>query len=95
LIAGQLAARLLVNELAETVVETALPVLDAGLEQFIGQAERGEFAHGMRQQCNAYAKFFEFRRALVDAAGNAAFLEVECERQSADAAADDGDFHRA
>ena len=34
LVAGQLAARLLVDELAEAVVETALAVLDAGLEQF-------------------------------------------------------------
>ncbi len=49
LIAGEFAARLLVDELAETVEEAAFAVLDAGREQRVADAERGELAHGMRQ----------------------------------------------
>src|SRR4029078_12253731 len=93
LIARQLAARFLVNELAEPVVEAALAILDAGLEQFVGQAERGELAHGMWQQRDAYGELPQLGRPFIDAAVNATFLEVECERQSANAAPDNGNFH--
>jgi hypothetical protein len=56
LIAGELAARLLVDELAEAVEETAFDVLDAGCEQLAVDAERGELAHGMREQGDADAQ---------------------------------------
>src|SRR5690349_3146783 len=95
LVAGQFAARLLVYELPKAIVEAALAVLDAVAEQTIGEAERAEFAHGVRQQRYADAEFLELRRALVYAAGNAAVLEIECERQPANAAADDCYFHSA
>ena len=71
----------------------ALAVLDAGCEQFVAEAERAEFAHRMRQQRDADAELLDLGRALVDAAGDAALLEIERERQPANAAADDGYFH--
>ncbi len=92
-IAGELAALLPVNELAEAVVEAALAVLDAGLEQRVAEAERAELAHGMRQQRDADAQFLDLGRALVDAAGDAALRQIERERQPADTAADDGYGH--
>jgi len=49
LVAGEFAAVLAINELAEAVVEPAFAVLDAGLEQFVADAERREFAHGVGQ----------------------------------------------
>src|SRR5258708_23221592 len=83
LIAGLLAARLLVDELAETVEEAALGILDAGFEQLVAEAERGEFAHAMWQQRDADAEFLEFRRRFIDAAGNPACVQVEREREAA------------
>ena len=71
LVAGALAARLPVDELAEAVEEAALGVLDSRREQRVAEAERGQFAHRMRQQRDADAEFFQFRRGLVDAAGDA------------------------
>ena len=76
LIAGVLAARLLVDELAEAVEEAALGVLDAGAQQLVAEAERGELAHRMRQQRDADAELLHFRRRLVDAAGNPARVQV-------------------
>ena len=63
------------------------------LQQRVAQAERGEFAHGMRQQRDADAELLDLRRALVDAAGNPALLQIERERQPADAAADNCYLH--
>ena len=60
-VAGEFAARLLVDELAEAVEEAAFEVLDAGLEQLVAEAERGEFAHRMRQQRDADAELLESR----------------------------------
>src|SRR5439155_19326926 len=60
LIAGALAAWLLVDELAETVEEAALGILDAGFEQFVAEAECRELAHAVRQQRDADAEFLEF-----------------------------------
>ena len=71
-IAGEFAALFLVNELAEAVIEPAFAVLDAGGEQFVAEAEPGEFAHRMRQQGNADAEWLDLGCALVDAAFKAA-----------------------
>src|SRR6185312_197401 len=94
-VAGKLPARLLVDELTEAVEEAAFPVLDPGGEQFAGDTERGEFAHRMRQQRDADAELPDFRCALIDAAVDAALLEIERQRKPANAAADDGYFHTA
>src|SRR2546430_2380293 len=93
LIAGALAARLLVNQLAETVEETAFGILDARTQQFITQAKRGEFAHRMRQQRDADAELLHLRRRLVNAARDPARVQIEREREPADSAADDCDGH--
>ena len=92
LVAGVLAALLLVDELAEAVEEAALAVLDAGRQQLVRDTERGEFAHRMRQQRDADAELLHLRRALVDRAGDAAPMQVEREREPGDAAADDRDL---
>src|SRR5512141_455452 len=92
-VAGELAALLPVNQLAEAVVEAAFAVLDAGYEQLIAEPERAEFAHGMRQQGDADTQLLDLGRALVDAAGDAALRQVERKRQPADTPADDGYGH--
>ena len=93
LVAGRLAARLLVDELAEAVEEAAFGVLDSGAQQFIAEAERGELAHRMRQQRDADAELLQLRRRLVDAARDPARMQIEREREPANPAADDRDGH--
>src|ERR1700680_3431739 len=92
-IAGRLAARFFVNQLPEAVEETAFTVLDAGGKQRFTEAKRAEFAHCMRQQRDADAESLDRRRALIDARGDAALMEIKRERKSADAAADDCNIH--
>ena len=75
-VTGGFAARLAINQLTEAIVEAAFAVLDASCKQFFLQAERGEFAHAMRQERDADAELFHLRRALEDAAGHAAFMQV-------------------
>ena len=89
LISAEFSARLLVDQLAETVEETAFEIFDPGAEQFVGYPERRELPHGMRQQRDADAELLYFRRALIDAAGNAAPMQIEREREAGDATADD------
>ena len=84
---------LAINQLPETVEKAALAILDAGLEQFIAEAKRAELAHRMRQQGDTDAKRLDLRRTLIDAACNAALLEIEGERKPANSAADDRYFH--
>jgi CPA2 family monovalent cation:H+ antiporter-2 len=92
-ISGKFAAVLSVNQLSETVEEATFAVLDAGPEQIVAEPECAEFAHRMRQQGNADAERFDLRRALINTAGNAALFEIECERQPANAAADNRYVH--
>src|SRR4029077_15953236 len=92
-VTGELSTLLAVNQLSETVEETAVLVFDAGLEQFTGKAERGEFAHRMRQQRDADAERLDLRRALVYAAGDSTLLEIKCEREPANATADNRYVH--
>jgi hypothetical protein len=49
-VAGMPAARLAIDQLAEAVVEGAFPVLDAGREELLLQAEFGQFLDAVRQQ---------------------------------------------
>ena len=59
--------------------------------QFVRHAERGEFAHGMRQQRDADPEFLDLRRAFVNAASDAEPMQIERQRKSANAATDNGD----
>src|SRR6476661_2715900 len=92
-ITGELSTLLAVDELSETVEETAVMIFDAGLEQFIAKAERAELTHRMRQQRDADAERLDLRRALVDAGGDSTLLEIKCEREPANAAADNRYVH--
>ncbi len=92
LIAGESSALLPVDQLAEAVEEAALAVLDAGFLDLRLQAERRQLAHGMGQERDADAELLHLRRALVDAARDAARVQGEREREPANAAADDGDL---
>src|SRR3981189_3390152 len=82
------AARLLVDELAEAVEEAAFKDLDAGAEQFLVEAERGEFAHRVRQQRDPDAELLDLGRALVDAARDAVPMQVQRQREAGNSAAD-------
>ena len=93
LVSRRLAARLLVDELAEAVEETALGVLDAGGKQFVAKAERGQFAHRMRKQRDPDAKLPQFGRRLIDAARDPARVQMERERKAANPSADDRNGH--
>ena len=90
-IARVAAARLAVDELAEAVEEDALEVLDALRLQLGLQPERGEFAHGVGQQRDPDADLLQVGHGFVDVAGDALGVQVQREREAADAAADDGD----
>ena len=92
-IAGEFAACLAINELAEAVEEAAFAILDAGGEQFVADTEAGKFSHRMRQQRDADAEWFDFGRALVDAGFDAAPMQIERERQPANPAANDSHLH--
>jgi len=73
-IAGKFPPILAIDQLAETIEERTLAGFDAGLEQGITQPERGELAHGMRQERDANAELPDLGCAFIDAAGNAAFF---------------------
>src|SRR4029077_4230561 len=92
-ITGELSTLLAVNQLPETVEETAVLVFDAGLEQFIAKAERAELTHRVRQQRDADAQRLDLRRALVYAAGDSTLLEIKCEREPANTPADNRYVH--
>ena len=62
-------------------------------EQLVAEAERGEFAHRMRQQRDADAELLQFGRRLVDAARDPARVQMERERKPANPSADDRNGH--
>ena len=93
LIARRLAARLLVDELAEAVEEAALGVLDAGGSSSSPRPSADEFAHRMRQQRDADAELLQFGRRLIDAARDPARVQIERERKAANPSADDRNGH--
>jgi hypothetical protein len=92
-IAREAAALLLVEKLAEAVVEAALLVLDALGDECLVEAERGELAHRMGQEGDADAELLQLRRGFVDAAWQPPLVQVEGEGEPADAGADDRDVH--
>jgi hypothetical protein len=61
-IAAVAPAKLLVDQLAETVEEAALQVFDAECLKVVMDAYFRELAHGMGQQCDASAYLLNFRR---------------------------------
>lgn len=69
-VAGEAAARLLVDELAMTAVEGELARLDGARGQRILQAKFGQLAHGVRQQVDADSQRQDRRHRLEDAAGD-------------------------
>src|SRR4029078_2877394 len=89
--AGEAAARLLVDELAEAVVEAQLARLDRQARQGLVAAKLGELAHAVRQEVDAHAQRPDFGRRLENPAGNARLVERQGERQAADPAAADGE----
>src|SRR5205823_11322245 len=80
LIARALAARLLVNELAEAVEEAALGVLDAGAQQLVAQAKRRQLTHRVREQRDADAELPHLRRGFVNAARDLACMQIQRKR---------------
>ena len=82
-IAGEFPARLAINELPVAIEEHAFAIFDRDIAQAALQAERAEFAHGVRQQRDADAERFEFRCAFEYLAGDSALVEVQGQRQAA------------
>src|SRR5690606_20773771 len=66
---------------------------DRDLGQRLLEAELAQLLAGVRQDIDADAERLDLRRGLVDAAGDAAPLQHEPEREPAYAAADDQYFH--
>src|SRR5258706_3833687 len=92
-VAGVAPARLAEDELPEAVVETQLPRLHRDAREALLQAELGELAHAVRQQVHADAERLDFGRGLEHAAADARLPQRQREREAADAAADDENFH--
>ena len=88
-VAGEAAARLLVDELAVAAVEGELARLDGVRGQRLLQAELAQLAHGMRQQVDADAQRQHVGRGLEHARRDAGLVQAERQRQPADAAAHD------
>src|SRR4030095_8484767 len=86
-VAGGAAARLGVDELAEAVEEAALAILYALARQRLAHAERGQLAHGVRQERDADTELSHLGCALVHAARKAALMERERQGEPTDAAA--------
>ncbi len=61
--------------------------------ELVAEAERGQFAHRMRQQRDADAEFSYFGSCFIDAARDPARVQVQCERKAANPSADDGNAH--
>ena len=75
-IAGKFSSIFPIDQLAEAIEKRALAIFDAGLEQGVAHAKRRELAHRMRQQRDADPELPDFRRTFIDAAGNAALLQI-------------------
>ena len=71
-VAGEPAAVLAVDQLAEPVEEAAFADGDAGAAELVLQAERRKLPHRMGQQGDADAELPDLRGALVHAAGDPA-----------------------
>src|SRR5690606_373243 len=93
IVAGVPAERLDVDKLAEAVEIAGVGGRDRDLGQRLLEAELAQLLAGVRQDIDADAERLDLRRGLVDAAGDAAPLQHEPEREPAYAAADDQYFH--
>ncbi len=93
LIAGVAAARLAVDELAETVEKNAFKILDAGRLQLGLQAQLSQFAHRVRQQGDAHADLAHLGNGFVEIASQAPSVQGQCQAEAPDAGADDCDLH--
>src|SRR6266851_5362981 len=93
-VTGEPSARFLINQLTETIEEATFLVFDSSLQQVVRKTKRRELLYRMREQGHSNAAFFHVCDALVDAACNAPLMQVERERQPANAAADDCNVRR-
>ena len=91
-VAGVAAERLLVDELAEAVVEAGFERGDGDARQLVLEPEQRELAGRVRQEADADADRPDLGRGLEDAAADATLVKGERKRQSADAGADDDDL---
>jgi hypothetical protein len=93
-VAGETAGRLVVDKLAEAIVETIFARGDGDFCQSLFQAEPTEFARGMRQDIDADTDRLQFGRRFEYAAGDAGAMQHQAKRQAANAGANDEHFHR-
>ena len=89
--AGVLARGFTPDELAEAIEEGAFLRHDPGAHEGWFEAETRELGHAVWHDVDADADFADFACGFEDAAGNARMVESECEREAADAGADDED----
>ena len=93
-VAGLQAARLAPDFLAEAVGVDQLARADGDLVEPRQQPELGQLGNGMRQHVDADPKLADFRRRLVDVAGDAARMQHQPEREPTDTAPNNNDVHR-
>ncbi len=87
------AARLAPDGLAEAVHVDEFAGADRDGVERRQQAEFGQFADRMRQRVDADADLSDFARLLVDGGTDAARVQHQGERETANAASDDDDLH--
>src|SRR6185312_4881790 len=92
-VTGKTAGGLAVDVLTEAIVETVLAGRDGDLCERIFETQSAELTRCMRQDIDADANCLEFGRSLEDTARNAGAVEHKPQRQSADARADNQNFH--
>src|SRR4051812_29140341 len=97
LVAGGLAERFAIDELAVAGEERVVLRLAGGRDQLILEAERAQLLHRMGADIDADAQRPHLGRRLeqTDCARRATRLKREGQRQSTDPTADDDDVHRA
>src|SRR5690606_25800824 len=91
-VAGRLAGRLAVDELAVAVEEDRLAGVHAQRIQRRQQAQFVEFAGGVRQQVDAHAQRPDLGHGFIDAAADAGLVQAQRQHQAAHAGADNDDF---
>src|SRR5262249_32390584 len=92
-VAGKTPGRFAVNELAEAVIETVFTGGYGNLGERVFKSERAQFARRVRQDIYADTDCFELRRSLKNATGDTRAMEHKPQRQSADASANNQNFH--
>ena len=92
---GRLAERLAIDQLAVPGEEGVVLRLAGGRDQLVLEPERAQLLHGVRADIDADAERAHLGRGLEhpDAAGLARRMQRQRQRQPADTAADDDDFH--